>query len=616
MKNERLLKIIIIALLFAIIIWFGLRPLFTGTSLKNYIGIGREDLDLDVDEYSTIVIGSDPEGVASALACARTGVKTLLITADKDLGGYFKKSMIAEIHPQQTIASKGKVILNKGIYEEIFGSFKLGFTGEDYEKAAQKLAESEENLDVIYDSMVLDVKLKGERVTSILVQQTDGVHRYRARNFIDATRDGDLLMLCNTPYFKGSEDVGLKDTYAPLKFNFKISGVDTEALKKVKKTTAFVDEFQLVLLAYQRVNANTKILSPSFIILNDNELVISGLEVFGVNVENQQEITEAYASAEEEAIMLTAYLKNVLAAFKDCTYKASPESFFIPEYRHFEGRYRLAVSDILENRNFKEKIALCSEAVDAGKFADKNVDYIVTKPVVYSIPLGSIIPSNLDNVMMTGAKASFASLAATSAGSLPTRITVGEAAGLVSSFSCIHDKTPAELLDSEEELKALNKYLTRGNIELMDFSESIMIPETDQKLSDHWAYGYVKELAEWGLIAGGGKNDFKLDYKASQELLAVLLKNAIIKIVPEAYHMELDKKLENYERREMLTGETAAMIVLDILGIPSEPNKALDALLGQGVLPAQLTGRLKKEDPVTMDVIYGLAVETVNKMGR
>ena len=80
--------------------------------------------------------------------------------------------------------------------------------------------------------------------------------------------------------------------------------------------------------------------------------------------------------------------------------------------------------------------------------------------------------------------------------------------------------------------------------------------------------------------------------------------------------MELDKKLENYERREMLTGETAAMIVLDILGIPSEPNKALDALLGQGVLPAQLTGRLKKEDPVTMDVIYGLAVETVNKMGR
>ena len=195
MKNERLLKIIIIALLFAIIIWFGLRPLFTGTSLKNYIGIGREDLDLDVDEYSTIVIGSDPEGVASALACARTGVKTLLITADKDLGGYFKKSMIAEIHPQQTIASKGKVILNKGIYEEIFGSFKLGFTGEDYEKAAQKLAESEENLDVIYDSMVLDVKLKGERVTSILVQQTDGVHRYRARNFIDATRDGDLVML-------------------------------------------------------------------------------------------------------------------------------------------------------------------------------------------------------------------------------------------------------------------------------------------------------------------------------------------------------------------------------------------------------------------------------------
>ena len=53
--------------------------------------------------------------------------------------------------------------------------------------------------------------------------------------------------------------------------------------------------------------------------------------------------------------------------------------------------------------------------------------YIVTKPKVYSIPLEALVPINVQNVLMLGSKAGFTSLASTSAGSIPTRITVGEA---------------------------------------------------------------------------------------------------------------------------------------------------------------------------------------------
>ena len=55
-----------------------------------------------------------------------------------------------------------------------------------------------------------------------------------------------------------------------MEFNFSISGVDTEAPKN-RKTTDFIDEFQLVVII--SVKPNTKMVSPMFIILNDDEVV-------------------------------------------------------------------------------------------------------------------------------------------------------------------------------------------------------------------------------------------------------------------------------------------------------------------------------------------------------
>jgi hypothetical protein len=314
--------------------------------------------------------------------------------------------------------------------------------------------------------------------------------------------------------------------------------------------------------------------------------------------------------------MLTAYLKTALVAFKDCTYKGSPVGFFIPEYRHFEGRYKLTVADIFENRDFKDKVGLSSEAVDAGKFVNKDIEYIVVKPNVYAIPLGSIIPANLKNVLMTGAKASFSSLAATSAGSLPARITIGESAGYVSAYSFINNITPAEISKgTDKELRTFRGYINRGGIILDDFSESLLIPKTENKLNEHWAYPYIKTLAEYGLIAGGNENDFKLDYKSSQELFAVLLKNAVIKLEPQLYDLDFDRAVKLYELKEPLTGEMAATIILEVLSISYEKGKALDTLKKKGVLPAGLTDRLVYDGPVTMDAVYGLAVETVNYIG-
>lgn len=608
MKRDNMIKNLILAVLIFITLFFGVKPLLT----RDLTKIRGDKFKFEENEYGTIIIGSEPEGLAAALASARTGLKTLLITEDESLGSYIKQGMISKMDPQQGIIKGKKVLLNQGIYQEIFGKFNVGFSGQDYEDSLKKLAEKEKSLTIIYNSTLSEINLEKDYIKGITIQGPKGKQYIEGKNFIDATQNGELLMLCQTPYFKGSEDLGIEDFYSSVEFNFRISGVDVDALKKSRKATDFTDEFQLVLLKYEKINPRTKLLRPSFIIQNDDELVISGLQVFGVDVNNEKELSLAYKEAEEEAVMLTAFLKNSLVAFKNCTYEESPESFFIPENRHFEGRYRLSVIDILENRNFPDKVALSSQEVDASKFVDNNIEYIVVKPSVYSIPLGSIVPVNLNNVMMLGSKAGFSSLAATSAGSIPTRITVGEAAGLVSVYSNIRNLSPAELLNlPEKELKAMKNYISRGGVMLADFDQSIMIPGTEDKLADHWSYPYIKTLAEYGLISGGRENDFKVDFKASQGLMVVLIKNAMLKIKPASYGMNVNLALKPYEVQKELTGETASAIVLEALSIPYE-GKALQTIKDMDIIPLSIINRLEPTGQVTMDTVYGLVVEAVN----
>lgn len=615
MKKNNLIKNLIIAALIFITLWFGVRPIISRQSGGNFSKIRAGEYDFAENEYATIVIGAEPEGVAAAIACSRTGLKTLLVAEDAGLGSYIKQSMISSMNPQQGLIDGKKILLNQGIYQEIFGKFTVGFSGLDYENSLKTLVEKEDNLHVIYNGILSEIHVEEETIKGIYVQESGEKKYYKAHVFIDATQEGDLLTLSNTPYFKGSEDLGILDFYAPLEFNFRITGVDVEALKKGRKTTDFINEFRLVLLAYEKFNPRTKIVSPSFIIYDDNDMVISGLQVFNVDVEDEEDLKNAYKEAEEEARLLTAFLKNILISFKDCTYKEGPESFFIPEYKHYEGRYRLTVADILENKDFKDKVGLCSQEVDASKFISDNTKYIVMKPNVYSIPLGSLVPINLQNVLMLGSKAGFTSLASTSAGSIPTRITVGEAAGLVSAFSIIRAVTPAQLLTAaDNELKALKKYIDRGGIELSDFSENILIPETEENLIDHWAYSYVRDLVEYGLIAGGIENDFKLNYETSQDVMVVLIKNAMLKMAPDKYGASVNQNLKPYENKVKLTGEKAAEIVLVTLSLPYSKGNALQELNNAGIISSHITNQLSSGGNVTLDFVYALVIEAVRSI--
>ena len=74
----------------------------------------NEFYDEDLDDV--IVLAGDPEGVTSAISCARNGGKTLLLSSEDRLGGLFTYGMLNTLDMNY---SKSGELLTKGILGEL-----------------------------------------------------------------------------------------------------------------------------------------------------------------------------------------------------------------------------------------------------------------------------------------------------------------------------------------------------------------------------------------------------------------------------------------------------------------------------------------------------------------
>lgn len=608
MKKSNFSRNIIIVVLFFLTFWFGIRPIITGDEFqrkaKKAEGPKGENL------YSLVVFGTEPEGLAAALSAARLGLKTLLVTEDSDPGSYIKSGLVTYTSPDYALVQGVKKKLNNGVYTELFGETGGNFSVIDYISSVKRIIGKEPGLTVLYDAGFLSAQIDEEIVTGVNIYCNGEKRLIEAPIFIDATKNGDLLELCNVPYFTGSADISVHDSYMPVEYNFIISDVKWQDIENIRKLDRNLDDFQTVLQKYERYSSKTKISNLSFIGQPDNEMVIVGIRMIQVNVDEPERMRKDFDDALAEAKFLTAFLKYAFVPFEGCSFKTGPASFYIPEYRHFEGEYRLSVEDILENRDFQTKVVLASAPVDAEKFVRPELSgeytYVLGNPKIYAIPLGCFIPKGYCNMLMVGGKASFSSLAATSSGRLPVSVSSGEAMGITAAYCYLKDITPLQLSQSSADI--INDYqqlLKRNGIIIFDFKEA-------NPNEEHWAWPAVKVLTEYGLIAGGENNDYLFDIEAYQNTFKTLIINLIVKAAPKKYTLDLDFRLRGYSSDDALTGETACEILLETMNIPFNQGCAYQIAKENGLIPNNVLERMKPDTYATLDCVYVLTVNLIN----
>jgi thioredoxin reductase len=148
-----------------------------------------------VIEADICVYGGTPGGVAAAVQSARMGKKAVLVVMRRHVGGMTSGGL--------TATDIGKRPAIGGMANEFYDKVgrTSGFKPSQAEKAFFELL-TEARVTVYYEHRLKDVVKEGARIASIRIENGNTV---RAKVFIDATYEGDLMAAAGVSFHVGRE---------------------------------------------------------------------------------------------------------------------------------------------------------------------------------------------------------------------------------------------------------------------------------------------------------------------------------------------------------------------------------------------------------------------------
>lgn len=261
-----------------------------------------------------------------------------------------------------------------------------------------------------------------------------------AKMVVDATGDADVAAFAGTPF-------GL--VRKPMTMMFNMVGVDVDKalgklgnwgnLKKFVKESVDKDELAFSLgtsLEFGAPGVHAEKL------VHDGELNVWSGNLLGMNAIDPRDLTKAEIITREHVMRLAAFLKKNVAGFE----KSRIE-------------YTATQVGVRASRQIVGEASPSLEEVKAGSFDDT-----VVKPYAGSdmrLPYGSILPQNVENLLVAGRCISAAEEAMSQLRLLPVCSATGQAAGVAAALALTHGITPRQL-----DVSLVQKALTEQGMEL------------------------------------------------------------------------------------------------------------------------------------------------------
>lgn len=560
-------------------------------SLPTFTNEGAADSDYDV-----IVVGSDPEGIAAALSAARNGMKTLLLSKDSTPGGLYTLGALNFIDVPET---RDGTLLVGGIYEEFVNA--VGGSGFDIVNAANvfnDMLTAEDNLTVRYGAKFQEPVMNGNTITGVTVlEEGDMLVTYNAPYIIDATQDGDVAAAAGAPYTYAGEDIGERDREMGVTLVFRVSGVNWDSMCRyltikrgigeifnkstsmgVSGNTAwgFSDEGY----AYEPSDEAMRLRGFNMAKQDNGDVLVNALLIFDVDPLDEASREEGIERAKAELENIIPYLQDEFWGFGDCELAGTAEDLYVRESRHITCEYNLTIDDVLENRDQDDRIAVTSYPVDVQPTKTQTYGTVVGYPDQYAVGYKSLVPQDVDGLLVVGRAAGYTSLAAGSARIVPTGMACGEAAGVAVAVAKAQSATPRDLVDDDAAIAEIQEKLTAQGAKL-DHTQ------THEEVMDHWAYPGVKVLRSLGVLDGGYDNNYYLDDTITMNRYQNMVNNAVKKA-----GFELSEKIyvnEEIPARQIIGTMARAVIELEGADKLADDNDVyMNALKERGIMTDEL----------------------------
>ncbi len=475
--------------------------------------------------YDVVVWGSDPEGVAAAVAAARNGLHTLLVDSRDRVGGLFTLGQLNLIDMNRYRARFGRRLLTRGIFEEFL--VRVGGAAFDLDRAQQVLEAmlaKEELLAVRLGQELAGPLVDVDRITALSLREGEREYKVYGSVFVDASQDADLAYLAGVPFSHGFEDIGLPGKYMVSTLVFSLEGV---SWPRVMWETLVVDRrpssgatFRTAWGYDRYINEyrpeNDRIGFRGFnMVRQGGRVYVNGLLIYGLDPLDREARAAAAEEAKAEVYRFVLFARENLPGFARARVAGFAPELYVRQSRHMQALYRLSIDDVLEDRDFYDGIGYGSYPVDIQAIDKHLAGVVVGVPERYGVPLRSLVPPGIPNLLVVGRSAGYSSLAHGSARVVPVGMVGGQAAGVACAYALAKGVSFQEMARDPAAAGFVREVLAAQGA-LVGLPEVVAAPRPEH-------YGAAVRLRRLGLLAAGYHNDYRLEAPLSAQQYLNLL---------------------------------------------------------------------------------------------
>lgn len=381
--------------------------------------------------YDVIVAGGGSAGIAAAVGAARAGARTLLIERGPCLGGAATLRNVVTYCGLYTRDDPRQVVF--GIADEVvaglrargavseprkFNAVTVVFDPESVKVVLDDLCRAAE-VDIRLHSLLIGAHTDGDRITGVEVADHEGVHRFTADAFVDATGDADLAHRAGAEIRYGT-DGRVQNGSLGVRFG----GIDPEAEVTVRTVGEAVRAAKAAgaggLLAESGLVARMPVSGD----------VIAYLVDAGYDARSAADTSRAEIAARRRAQDYLEVVRSIPGAGNAYIVTTGPE-LGTRESRHIITRHRLREADILRPAGTERAVAIGAWPMEyhPGPGIPSTWKFI-GDPGFYPIPLDCLRSIGTANLFAAGRTLDGDRQAGASLRVMGTAFATGQAAGV------------------------------------------------------------------------------------------------------------------------------------------------------------------------------------------
>lgn len=428
-----------------------------------------------------LIVGGGPAGCCAALAAARQGWNTILMDECGMLGGLASLGMVAPI--SATKDRRGESF--GGIMQEVLDKMHAFCTDGERPGAEHSMPSllgltlldmlHKAGVQVHFFTKLVSVERSGRKLTGVIAATKSGLRRYCAKQFIDASGDGDLFANAGEESVFGSEpgvydrliEAGLgrlhfdHSKYAcpapgavqPSSVMFTVGGVKEGSYAQYNNKRFTYADFGITREDFEKLPYANQVgfeengdylplPQGRFLIFQGarpGEFIINMSRVTEINGADADSLNQGTLDAELQILPILDLLRRLIPGFEHAYLIQPSARLGVRESRRLVSRRVLHGEEAINCVPMQDVIAHGSYIIDIHDPKGKSM--ALGGPVrcsAYDIPYGALVPKGADNLLVCGRCIGVDHVAHSTTRIIGTCMLTGQAAGTAAAM-CIRD---------------------------------------------------------------------------------------------------------------------------------------------------------------------------------